>query len=644
VESCEVIRRRFISTAMSLGALSPEAHRTLAIAMNRMGARSNSGEGGEDPDNYVVLPNGDVPHNRIKQVASARFGVTAEYLSMADELEIKMAQGSKPGEGGQLPGHKVSELIARLRHAVPGIQLISPPPHHDIYSIEDLAQLIYDLKQANPRARVGVKLVAEAGVGTIAAGVAKAYADYVLISGHEGGTGASPLSSIKNAGCPWELGLAETQQVLVMNDLRGRIIVRTDGGIKTGRDVVVAAMLGAEEFGFGTAAVVSIGCDMARQCHLNTCPTGVATQREDLRAKFDGTPEQAVHFFTHLAEEVRQILASLGCRKLDEVVGRSDLLQRRQSHPDSRAAAVSLDRVLAAADPSWTKPRLHVQPRNVRPTDTSLEPQILRDAEEAIQRGRKLRLSYRVLNSDRAVGGRLAGEIARRHGSKGLSDGTIELRFKGSAGQSFGAWACRGMSMHLEGEANDYVGKGLCGGQIVVSPPENAGFKPHENVIVGNTLLYGATDGRLFVAGQAGERFAVRNSGAIAVVEGVGDHGCEYMTGGIVVVLGRTGRNFAAGMSNGVAYVLDEQGEFPKHINTEMVHLERVMRPDDLEQLYELVREHFERTGSPRAQDILDTWDYYRTLFWKVAANPAPVIAQAQTVTGRPREAHPARV
>jgi glutamate synthase (ferredoxin) len=644
VEPVEVIRRRFISTAMSLGALSPEAHRTLAIAMNRMGARSNSGEGGEDPANYVVLENGDVPHNRIKQVASARFGVTAEYLSMADELEIKIAQGSKPGEGGQLPGHKVSQLIARLRHAVPGIQLISPPPHHDIYSIEDLAQLIYDLKQANPRARVGVKLVAEAGVGTIAAGVAKAYADYVLISGHEGGTGASPLSSIKNAGCPWELGLAETQQVLVMNDLRGRIIVRTDGGIKTGRDVVVAAMLGAEEFGFGTAAVVSIGCDMARQCHLNTCPTGVATQREDLRAKFDGTPEQAVHFFTHLAEEVREILASLGCRKLDEVIGRSDLLQRRESPPGSRAAEVDVTRVLSAADPSWTKPRLHVQPRNVRPMDTTLEPQILRDAEEAIERGRKVRLSYRVLNSDRAVGARLAGEIARRHHSDGLPEGTIELRFKGSAGQSFGAWACRGIRMYLEGEANDYVGKGLCGGEIVVSPPENAGFQPHQNVIVGNTLLYGATAGRLFVAGQAGERFAVRNSGAVAVVEGVGDHGCEYMTGGVVVVLGETGRNFAAGMSNGVAYVLDEHGQAAKRINTEMVHLERVMGSEDLELLYGLVREHFERTGSPRAQQILDTWDYYRTLFWKVVANPPPAVAQAQTVTGRPREARAARV
>jgi glutamate synthase (NADPH/NADH) large chain/glutamate synthase (ferredoxin) len=635
VESVELIRRRFISTAMSLGALSPEAHRTLAIAMNRIGARSNSGEGGEDPRNYLPLENGDIAHNKVKQVASARFGVTAEYLAMADELEIKMAQGSKPGEGGQLPGHKVTDLIARLRHAVAGIQLISPPPHHDIYSIEDLAQLIYDLKQANPRARVGVKLVAEAGVGTIAAGVAKAYADYVLISGHDGGTGASPLSSIKNAGCPWELGLAETQQVLVMNDLRGRIAVRTDGGLKTGKDIVVAAMLGAEEFGFGTAAVVAIGCDMARQCHLNTCPTGIATQRDDLRAKFTGTPEQVIHYFTHLAQEVREILASIGARKLDEVVGRSDLLMRKELPAGSRAATIDLSRVLAPADPSWTKPRLRVQRRNVRPDDTSLDPQILRDTQEAVEHGRKVRLSYRVLNSDRAIGTRLSGEIARRYGSKGLPDRTIELRFTGSAGQSFGAWACRGLRLYLEGEANDYVGKGLCGAEIVVTPPESVGFKPHENVIVGNTVLYGATGGRLYVAGQAGERFAVRNSGAVAVVEGVGDHGCEYMTGGVVVVIGPTGRNFAAGMSNGVAYVLDEDEWLPRRVNTELVHLERVMRSEDLELLYTLLREHFERTGSPRAETILDVWDYYRSTFWKVVADPPPALTQVRPVASR---------
>jgi glutamate synthase domain-containing protein 2/glutamate synthase domain-containing protein 1/glutamate synthase domain-containing protein 3 len=645
VEPVEVIRRRFISTAMSLGALSPEAHRTLAIGVNRIGARSNSGEGGEDPQNYQPLPNGDVGHNKIKQVASGRFGVTAEYLAMAEELEIKMAQGSKPGEGGQLPGHKVTTLIARLRHAVPGIGLISPPPHHDIYSIEDLAQLIYDLKQANPRARVGVKLVAEMGVGTIAAGVAKAYADYVLISGYDGGTGASPLSSIKNAGCPWELGLAETQQTLVRNDLRGRIVVRTDGGLKTGRDVLVAAMLGAEEFGFGTAAVVAIGCDMARQCHLNTCPAGIATQREDLRLKFTGTPEQVVHYFTHLAEEVRELLALLGCRSVDEVVGRSDLLRRRPSTETGRVGLVDVSRILEPADATWTKPRRNAQQRNVRPNDTSLDLQIVRDAEESLEHARKVRLSYRVLNSDRAVGTRLSGEIARRYGSKGLPDATVELRFRGSAGQSFGAWACRGMRLLLEGEANDYVGKGLCGGELVVTPPQNVGFQPHENVIVGNTVLYGATGGRLYAAGQAGERFAVRNSGAVAVVEGVGDHGCEYMTGGVVVVLGPTGRNFAAGMSNGVAYVLDEQGQFPQRVNRELVHLERVMRSEDLELLYTLLREHFERTGSPRADELLSAWDAYRELFWKVAADPPPAPpAPAPSAAGAPNRAGAARV
>jgi glutamate synthase (ferredoxin) len=659
VESAESIRRRFISTAMSLGALSPEAHRTLAVAMNRIGARSNSGEGGEDPANYLPDENGDVGHNRIKQVASARFGVTAEYLAMADELEIKMAQGSKPGEGGQLPGIKVNEIIARLRHAVPGISLISPPPHHDIYSIEDLAQLIYDLKQANPRARVGVKLVAEAGVGTIAAGVCKAYADYVLISGSDGGTGASPLSSIKNAGCPWELGLAETQQVLVMNDLRGRIIVRTDGGLKTGRDVVIAAMLGAEEFGFGTAAVVAIGCDMARACHLNTCPTGIATQDPKYRAKFEGTAQMAVHYFTHLAIEVREILASLGFRKLDEVIGRPDLLEARpipvpdranggSPRPTGRAWTLDLAAVLAPADPSGTRPRIHLVSRNARPSDTALDPEIIRDAQEALDRGKRVRLSYSIQNAHRAVGTRLAGEIARRYGSRGLPDETIEIRFRGSAGQSFGAWATQGMRLILEGEANDYVGKGLCGGEIVVLPPAEAAFKPHENVIIGNTVLYGATGGTLFASGRAGERFAVRNSGAVAVVEGVGDHGCEYMTAGVVVVLGEVGRNFAAGMSNGVAFVLDEAGALPRRYNREMVNLERTMSSDDLQLLYSLIRAHFEKTGSPRAQQILDTWDYYRTQFWKVVPLPPAQVAtavekdEAPTTAGEPEAAEKA--
>jgi glutamate synthase (NADPH/NADH) large chain/glutamate synthase (ferredoxin) len=552
---------------------------------------------------------------------------------MADELEIKMAQGAKPGEGGQLPGIKVNEIIARLRFAIPGITLISPPPHHDIYSIEDLAQLIYDLKNTNPRARVGVKLVAEAGVGTIAAGVAKAYADYVLISGHDGGTGASPLSSIKNTGSPWELGLAETQQVLVMNDLRGRITVRTDGGLKTGRDVVLAAMLGAEEFGFGTAAVVAIGCDMARACHLNTCPTGVATQDPKFRAKFDGTAEMAVHYFTHVAMEVREILASLGFRKLDEVVGRPDLLKVRDIPAGERAELLDLSPILTPADASGTRPRLHVVNRNVRPADTALDPEIMRDAQQALETGKRVNLSYTIQNAHRAVSSRLAGEIARRYGSAGLPPGTVEIRFKGSAGQSFGAWATNGMRLILEGEANDYVGKGLCGGEIVIMPPAEAAFSPHDAAIMGNTILYGATSGRLFASGRAGERFAVRNSGAVAVVEGVGDHGCEYMTGGIVVVLGEVGRNFAAGMSNGTAYVLDLDDRLEQRYNPEMVHLERVMSTDDLEQLYALVQEHFDRTGSPRAREILDTWDYFRALFWKVTPLPpaaiAPVAEQA---------------
>jgi glutamate synthase (NADPH/NADH) large chain/glutamate synthase (ferredoxin) len=631
VESVETIRRRFVSTAMSLGALSPEAHRTLAVAMNRIGARSNSGEGGEDPKNYVPDENGDLGHNKIKQVASARFGVTAEYLAMADEIEIKMAQGAKPGEGGQLPGMKNNKIIAELRFTIPGITLISPPPHHDIYSIEDLAQLIYDLKTTNPRARVGVKLVAEAGVGTIAAGVAKAYADYVLISGHDGGTGASPLSSIKNTGSPWELGLAETQQVLVMNDLRGRITVRTDGGLKTGRDVVMAAMLGAEEYGFGTAAVVAIGCDMARACHLNTCPTGVATQDPKYRAKFDGTAEMAVHYFTHVAMEVREILASLGFRKLDEVIGRPDLLLQRELPAEHRASTLDLTPIITAADPSFTRPRLHVVNRNVRPSDTALDPEIVRDAQEALESGKRVSLHYTIQNAHRTVGARLAGEIARRYGSKGLPPGTIEIRLKGSAGQSFGAWATNGMRLILEGEANDYVGKGLCGGEIAIMPSSDADFEPHENVILGNTILYGATSGRLFASGRAGERFAVRNSGAIAVVEGAGDHCCEYMTGGTVVVLGEVGRNFAAGMSNGVAYVFDPDEQLPSRYNPEMVKLERLMDLDDREELYRLIDEHFEKTGSPRARLILDNWDSYRTSFWKVVPHAPPPPPPAPT-------------
>jgi len=634
VEPAMEIVKRFVCTAMSLGALSPEAHETLAVAMNRLGARSNSGEGGEDPAFYAPRTNGDRPDNKIKQVASARFGVTARYLAHAEEMEIKMAQGSKPGEGGQLPAHKVTDLIARLRHAVPGTSLISPPPHHDIYSIEDLAQLIYDLKRVNPAGRVGVKLVSEAGVGTVAAGVAKAYADYVLVSGFDGGTGASPLSSIKHAGSPWELGVAEAQQVLVRNGLRGRIRLRTDGGLRRARDVVIAALLGAEEFGFGTAPLVALGCDMARQCHLNTCPTGIATQRADLRAKFKGTPEQVISFFMHLAEEVRELLASLGFRTLADAVGRVDLLRQTQF-----VNGVDLSAVLEDPDPSGTQPRRCIQVRNDRPEeDEPLDEGLLREAEAALANGSRYKSARLIRNRDRTVGARIAGEIGAGRLQAPPTNGYkpsrklpfVELRFVGSAGQSFGAFTTDGMLLTLEGEANDYLGKGMSGGEIVLMPADMARFAPHKNTIVGNTVMYGATGGRVFAAGRAGERFCVRNSGATTVVEGVGDHGCEYMTGGLVLVLGETGRNFGAGMTNGVAYVLDEVGDFPVRVNTELVNAERLMETDELSLVYDLVREHFEKTGSRRAEAILNLWDVYRGQFWKVAPKsttppPAPV-------------------
>jgi glutamate synthase (NADPH/NADH) large chain/glutamate synthase (ferredoxin) len=631
VEPVETIRRRFISSAMSLGALSPEAHATLAIGMNRMGARSNTGEGGEDPATYAPLPGGDRADNQIKQVASGRFGVTTEYLVRAAELEIKIAQGSKPGEGGQLPGHKVTDLIARLRHAVVGIPLISPPPHHDIYSIEDLAQLIHDLKQVNPTARVGVKLVAEAGVGTVAAGVAKAYADYVLVSGHNGGTGASPLSSIKHAGSPWEVGLAETQAVLLRNGLRERIEVRVDGGLRTGRDVVIAAVLGAEAFGFGTAAVVALGCAMARQCHLNTCPTGIATQRPDLRRKFRGTPEQVIAYFTLVAAEVREILATLGYRRLDDIVGRVELLQRVERPETPRAQLLDLA-LLLTPPVDQHRPRRHTVRRNERPGVVSLDAEIQGPLEEALARGEPFTGSYGIGNHHLAVGARIAGSLARRHGSGG-PPAPVRLRFRGSAGQSFGAFTLPHMHLHLEGEANDHVGKGLCGGELAIRPFRGAAYADGTEppVLLGNTALYGATSGRLFAAGSAGDRFAVRNSGADAVVEGVGDHCCEYMTGGVVVVLGPVGRNFGAGMSNGVAYVLDESGVFPSRCNLELVEI-TVPTREDARQLAALLRRHRQETGSLRALAVLRHWPHYRALFRKVAPRAtvsAPVAASA---------------
>jgi len=617
VEPAAAVVSRFVISAMSHGALGREAHETLAIAANRLGARSNSGEGGEDPARYHRRPGKEWSNSRVKQIASARFGVTPEYILSADELEIKIAQGSKPGEGGQLPGHKVSEEIARIRRAQPGITLISPPPHHDIYSIEDLAQLIYDLKRIHPRARVAVKLVAESGVGTIAAGVAKAFADTIQISGQDGGTGASPLDSIKNAGVPWELGLAETQQVLVANDLRGRVRLRVDGGLKTGRDVVIAALLGADEFGFGTAAVVALGCVMARQCHLNTCPVGVATQREDLRLKFTGTPERVMAYLLGVAEQVREILAILSARSLEEIIGRTELLRPRPiTH--ARAERLDLSGLLRDPDPTRVRPRRNVASRNDRFEDTNLDARIIADLGDPLERESPVRLAYPIRNIERTVGAGVAGEIARRHGDAGLPSETVRLEFVGSAGQSFGAFCVPGLALLLEGEANDYVGKGMAGGEIVIRPPRAFQGRSHRNVIMGNTALYGATGGRLLAAGRAGERFAVRNSGAIAVVEGAGDHCCEYMTGGVVMVLGDVGRNFAAGMTGGLAYVLDEHQLLRVHCNPEHVEIQPLTGAEDEERVMSLLNDHARLTGSARAKECLARWPQHASRFWKV--------------------------
>ena len=622
VEPIEDIRRRFTTAGMSLGALSPEAHEVLAIAMNRIGGKSNSGEGGEDRARFSTMENGDSKNSRIKQVASGRFGVTAEYLASATELEIKIAQGAKPGEGGQLPGHKVSPLIATLRRSTPGVMLISPPPHHDIYSIEDLAQLIYDLKQVNPRAKVCVKLVAEAGVGTIAAGVAKAHADVILVAGHDGGTGASPLSSIKYAGSPWELGVAETQQVLLLNGLRNRITIRTDGGIRTGIDIITAALLGAEEYNFGTTALIALGCVFVRQCHLNNCPTGVATQDDKFRAKFRGTPEAVVDYFNAVAQDVREILASLGVRKLDEIIGHPEFLETfvPENHP--KAATVDLKPLLTVPDVDPLAPRHHTWERNDKLEDQPLDARILQDAKDALQKKRKIKLSYKIQNVHRSVGAQLSGEIAYRYGDEGLADSTIQIKLEGSSGQSFGAFLVQGVRLTLQGEANDYVGKSMSGGEIVLLPPKGVSFDPSLNSICGNTCLYGATGGKLFAYGRAGERFAVRNSGATAVIEGVGDHGCEYMTRGTVVVLGPTGKNFGAGMSGGLAYVLDEDGRFEKRYNPGMVTLEKLSGPEDAKVLQAIIYQHLEATESKKAKEILAKWDEYAAKFRKVVPHP----------------------
>ena len=616
VEPASEIVKRFATGAMSLGSISREAHETLAIAMNRIGGRSNTGEGGEDPLRFTRDQNGDWRRSAIKQVASGRFGVTIDYLANADELQIKMAQGAKPGEGGQLPGHKVDKYIGWIRHSTPGVGLISPPPHHDIYSIEDLKQLIYDLRCANPKARISVKLVSEVGVGTVAAGVAKANSDHVLISGHDGGTGASPLSSIQSAGVPWEIGLAETQQTLLLNDLRSRISVQTDGQLKTGRDVVIAGLLGADEMGFSTAPLIATGCIMMRACHLNTCPVGIATQDPVLREKFRGAPEHVVNFFFFVAEEARRIMASLGIATFDELIGRTELLEADDAIDHWKARGVDLTHILAKPELPPGTPRRRIRPPEPV-LDDALDWQIIEAARPAIDGGERVELDFAIRNVNRCVGGLLSNAITRARGADGLPDDSISVTFRGSAGQSFGGWLAPGVSFRLYGDANDYTGKGLSGGVLAVSPPEDATFPAEENVVIGNTVLYGATAGRAFFRGLAGERFAVRNSGALAVVEGVGDHGCEYMTGGRAVVLGRTGRNFAAGMSGGIAYVLDEDGTFASRCNMGLVGLEEVDEFDAIE-LRDLIAEHERRTASPVARRVLEEWDALLTRFVKV--------------------------
>jgi glutamate synthase (NADPH) large chain len=640
------------------------AHTTLAIAMNRIGGKSNTGEGGEDPNRFkklhggeklsqiigagrierdLVLKEGDSLRSRIKQVASGRFGVTAEYLTSADQIQIKMAQGAKPGEGGQLPGHKVSEYIATLRFAVPGVGLISPPPHHDIYSIEDLAQLIHDLKNVNPNATISVKLVAEIGVGTVAAGVVKAHADHITISGHDGGTGASPLSSLMYAGSPWEIGLAETQQTLVLNGLRGRVVVQADGQMKTGRDVVIGALLGADEFGFSTAPLVVEGCIMMRKCHLNTCPVGVATQDPELRKRFTGQPEHVVNYFFFVAEEVRELMSQLGFRKFEDMIGRADLIDMCKGLSHWKAKGLDFASILH--QPQVAGAATHHVEEQDHGLDKALDHELIKKAKPALESKKPVQFEVAVRNVNRTVGAMLSGEVARRFGHAGLPEDTIHIKLKGTAGQSFGAWLAHGVTLELEGDANDYVGKGISGGRIVVYPSKEASIKPEENIIAGNTVLYGAISGECYFRGVAGERFAVRNSGAVAVVEGVGDHGCEYMTGGTVVVLGQAGRNFAAGMSGGIAFVLDEAGDFRKRCNMAMVELEALpaeeaavgaagdmagelekhgrvqvnhLEQSDIDILHTLVTRHLHYTGSARAKDILDNFGRFLPKFVKI--------------------------
>jgi glutamate synthase (NADPH/NADH) large chain/glutamate synthase (ferredoxin) len=634
VEPVADIVKRFTTGAMSYGAISKEAHETLAVAMNRIGAKSNTGEGGEDAERFNPLPNGDSKNSAIKQVASARFGVTIHYLAHAKELQIKMAQGAKPGEGGQLPGHKVDETIARMRFATPGVQLISPPPHHDIYSIEDLAQLIFDLKNANPEAAVSVKLVSEVGVGTVAAGVAKAHADKILISGDSGGTGASPLASIKYAGIPWEIGLAETQQTLVKNNLRGRVRIETDGQLKTGRDVVIATLLGAEEFGFSTAPLIVEGCIMMRKCHLNTCPVGVATQDPVLRAKFTGQPEHVVNYFFFVAQEVRELMAQLGFRTIAEMIGRVDRLKIHKAVDHWKAKGLDLTPLLSKPEVADSVPLRCVESQQ-HGIDDVLDRALIERAAPALERRERVEIALPIRNVHRTVGAMLSNQIAKRYGDQGLPTDTIRIAFTGTAGQSFGAFLAKGVTLTLEGESNDYLGKGLSGGRIIVYPPKGSTFVPEETILIGNTVLYGATSGEGFFYGMAGERFAVRNSGARAVVEGVGDHGCEYMTGGVVVVLGRTGRNFAGGMSGGIAYVLNEDGKFEQRCNLGMVELEPVREAEDKALLKDFVQRHLDYTGSRKAKTVLDRWDGFLPKFVKVVPTEYRKVLDARKVSAQ---------
>lgn len=629
VEPAEKIMRRFVTGAMSFGSISREAHETMAIAMNRIGGRSNTGEGGEDPERFKPLPNGDMIRSAIKQVASGRFGVTTEYLVNADEIQIKIAQGAKPGEGGQLPGHKIDKIIARTRYSIPGITLISPPPHHDIYSIEDLAQLIFDLKNVNPDARISVKLVSASGVGTIAAGVTKAGADLITISGYEGGTGASPTSSIKHAGIPLELGLSETQQTLVMNNLRKKVILQADGQLKTGRDVIIAALLGAEEFGFATSALIVMGCVMMRKCHLNTCPVGVATQNPELRKRFTGKADNLVTFFRFIAEDVREYLAEMGYRSMDEIIGRFDLLQRNHDVDHWKTRNLDLSGMLRLP-PEAAKYEMRCIEKQETKLGNILDKELIAQSVKALENKEPVVIEGTIRNTDRTTGAMLSGKITKLYGSEGLPDGTIKCRFKGSAGQSFGAFTVPGVELYLEGDSNDYLGKGLSGGRIIVVPPEGSAFESDKNIIIGNTVLYGATKGEIYISGVAGERFGVRNSGALAVVEGVGNHCCEYMTGGRVVVLGASGSNFAAGMSGGIAYVFNENGNFDYYCNMGMVELSLVEDLGDIEELRDLIASHYKYTGSKKAKMILDDFEKYLPVFIKVIPYDYKKVLQEQ--------------